>query len=85
MNLVNTPLLGLMAPEGLIGLRILGALGLLVMIPLGIYLWRNQDRWFGHSTDSSNETSGSLGYGKAQTWLVYIGALHLVLWLAFGL
>lgn len=85
MNPCFTPLFALMAPEGLIGLRIFGVLGLLVIIPLGVLLWRKQDQWFGRCDDTPNETSGSLGYGKAQSWLVYVGAVHLFLWLAFGL
>ena len=84
MNPYLTPLFAVMAPEGLVGLKILGGLFLIVLIPLGVMLWRNQDRWFGRCTDTPNETSGSLGYGRAQSWLVYIGALHLALWLVLG-
>ncbi len=84
MNPNLTPVLALMAPEGLIGLKILGVLFLIVLIPLGVVLWKNQDRWFGRCTDTPNETSGSLGYGRAQSWLVWVGALHLALWLVFG-
>lgn len=73
-----------MAPEGLLFLRIVGICGLLLMIPLGILLWKNGDRWFGRCSDVTNETSGSLGYGRAQSWLVYLGAVHLFLWMALG-
>ncbi len=85
MNLHLTPLFAVMSPEGLFGLKIIGILGLIVIIPLGVILYRNQDRWFGRSSDTPSETSGSLVYGLAQTWLVYVGLLHLVLWLTFGL
>jgi hypothetical protein len=74
-----------MSPEGIFGLKIIGILGLIALIPLGIVLFRNQDRWFGRSTDTPSETTGSLTYGLAQTWLVYVGLLHLALWLTFGL
>lgn len=73
-----------MQPEGLFFLKVLGVFLLLVLIPLGVVLWRNQDRWFGRCADTPNETSGSLGYGRAQSWLVYVGAIHLALWLIFG-
>lgn len=85
MNLHFTPLFALMPAEGMFGLRILGFIGLAVLIPLGVLLWRKQDQWFGRCADTPNETSGSLGYGRAQSWLVYVGAMHLFLWLAFGL
>ncbi len=74
-----------MSPEGLLGLKVIGVLGLIIIIPAGVILYRNQDRWFGRSSDTPSETSGSLVYGLAQTWLVYVGLLHLMLWLAFGL
>jgi hypothetical protein len=85
MNPQLTPLFAVMSPEGLLGLKVIGVLGLIVMIPLGVILYKNQDRWFGQCEHTPNETSGSLGYGRAQSWLVYVGLLHLVLWLAFGL
>ncbi len=85
MNPHLTPLFAVMSPEGLFGLKIIGILGLIALIPLGIVLFRNQDRWFGRSTDTPSETTGSLTYGLAQTWLVYVGLLHLALWLTFGL
>ena len=85
MNPHLTPLFAVMSPEGLFGLKIIGILGLTLLIPLGVILFRNQSRWFGRSTDTPSETSGSLVYGLAQTWLVYVGLLHLVLWLTFGL
>lgn len=85
MNPNLTPVLALMAPEGLFFLKILGVFGLLVMIPLGMLLWKKGDQWFGRCGDVPNETSGSLGYGRAQSWLVYIGAVHLFLWMALGL
>ncbi len=74
-----------MSPEGMLGLKVIGVLGLIAIIPAGVILYRNQDRWFGRSSDTPSETSGSLVYGLAQTWLVYVGLLHLMLWLAFGL
>lgn len=79
-----SPILALMPPEGLFFLKVLGVFLLLVLIPVGMMLWRNQERWFGRSSETPNETSGSLGYGAAQSWLVYVGALHLALWLIFG-
>ena len=85
MNPQLAPLFAVMSSEGLFGLKILGILGLIVLIPFGIILFRNQDRWFGRSTDTPSETTGSLTYGLAQTWLVYVGLLHLALWLTFGL
>lgn len=78
-------LLAAMAPEGLILLRVLGVIALIALIPVGVMLWRNQHRWFGRCADTPSETSGSLGYGRAQTWLVYVGAVHIALWLALGL
>lgn len=85
MNPRLTPLFAVMSPEGLLGLKIIGIIGLLILIPLGILLYRNQDRLFGRSSDAPSENSGSLVYGLAQTWLVYVGLLHLALWLTFGL
>lgn len=85
MNPHPTPLFAVMSPEGLLGLKIIGILGLILIIPLGILLYRNQDRLFGRSSDTPSESSGSLTYGLAQTWLVYVGLLHLFLWLALGL
>jgi hypothetical protein len=85
MNPTLTPVFAVMSAEGLLGLRIIGIFGLIVIIPLGMLLYRNQDRLFGRSSDAPTETSGSLVYGLAQTWLVYVGLLHLVLWLTFGL
>lgn len=85
MNPYFTPVLATMSPEGLLGLKIIGIIGLIIIIPLGILLYRNQDRLFGRSSDTPSETSGSLTYGLAQTWLVYVGLLHLFLWLTFGL
>lgn len=85
MNPHLTPLFAVMSAEGLLGLRIIGIIGLIIIIPLGVVLYRNQDRLFGRSSDAPNETPGSLVYGLAQTWLVYVGLLHLMLWLAFGL
>ncbi|WP_395753394.1 hypothetical protein [Prosthecobacter sp.] len=85
MNPQLTPLFAVMSPEGLLGLKVIGVLGLIIIIPAGVILYRNQDRWFGRSSDTPSETSGSLVYGLAQTWLVYVGLLHLMLWLAFGL
>lgn len=85
MNPSLTPVLAAVAPEGLLLIKIVGVLGLLGMIPLGMMLWKNGDRWFGSSHDNPSETSGSLGYGRAQSWLVYLGAVHLFLWMAFGL
>ena len=66
-------------------LKGIGILGLIVLIPAGVLLFKNQDRWFGRSGDGPSETRGSLTYGLAQTWLVYAGLFHLVLWLVFGL
>lgn len=80
-----TPLFAVMQPGAQLMLRIVGIMGFLAMIPLGWVLIKNQDRWFGRSSDSPNETSGSLGYGKLQSWLAYLGVLHLFLWLATGL
>ena len=85
MNPHLTPLFAVMSSEGLFGLKIIGILGLIALIPLGIVLFRNQDRWFGRSTDTPSETTGSLTYGLAQTWLVYVGLLHLALGLTFVL
>ncbi|WP_395736591.1 hypothetical protein [Prosthecobacter sp.] len=85
MNPPLTPLFAVMSPEGMLGLKVIGVLGLIAIIPAGVILYRNQDRWFGRSSDTPSETSGSLVYGLAQTWLVYVGLLHLMLWLAFGL
>lgn len=85
MNLTYvSPIFAQMAPEGLFLLRILGVLALLILIPAGVILWRNQDRWFGRCADTPSETSGGLMYGSMQTWLVYLGALHFALWLALG-
>ncbi|MES2595712.1 MAG: hypothetical protein V4662_10275 [Verrucomicrobiota bacterium] len=85
MNPHFSPLLAAMAPEGLLLLRVLAVIALLIMIPFGVMLYKNQDRWFGHTADTATETSGSLGYGRAQAWLLYIGALHLALFIALGL
>lgn len=85
MNPYLTPVFAVMSPEGLLGLKIIGIIGLIIIVPLGILLYRNQDRLFGRSSETPSETSGSLTYGLAQTWLVYVGLLHLVLWLTFGL
>jgi hypothetical protein len=79
MNPTLTPVFAVMSAEGLLGLRIIGIFGLIVIIPLGVLLYRNQDRLFGRSSDAPTV------YGLAQTWLVYVGLLHLVLWLTFGL
>ncbi|WP_397386006.1 hypothetical protein [Prosthecobacter sp.] len=87
-HLTLAPALAVMSPEGLLGLKIIGIIGiigLIILIPLGVLLYRNQDRLFGRSTDTPSETSGSLTYGLAQTWLVYVGLIHLTLWLTFGL
>lgn len=83
--LTPAPVFAVMSPEGLLGLKIIGIIGLIIIVPLGILLYRNQDRLFGRSSETPSETSGSLTYGLAQTWLVYVGLLHLVLWLTFGL
>ncbi|GEP42721.1 hypothetical protein [Brevifollis gellanilyticus] len=85
MNPHFIPLLAAMAPEGLLLLRVLGALAFVILIPVGFMLFKNQDRWFGHTAEIPTETSGSLGYGRAQAWLLYIGAVHLALFLALGL
>ena len=85
MNPHLTPLFAVMSPEGHLGLKIIGIIGLILLIPLGILLYRNQDRLFGRSSDTPSESSGSLTYGLAQTWLVYVGLIHLALWLTFGL
>jgi hypothetical protein len=82
MNPNFIPLLAAMAPEGLLLLRVLGVIATLVLIPVGVILWKNQDRWFGRCEDTPSETSGGLLYGRAQTWLVYVGAVHVALWLA---
>lgn len=83
MNLTYfSPLLAQMAPEGLLLMRIVGVLGLLILIPTGVLLWRKQDQWFSRCADTPSETSGGLLYGRVQTWLVYLGALHLALWFA---
>ena len=80
-----SPLFAVMQPEALLLLRVVGAVVLLIMIPTGVMLYRNQDRWFGRCGDSPNETSGSLGYGRVQSWMAYLGILHLALWLALGI
>ncbi len=85
MNPHLTPLYATMTAEGQLILKFVGVFGLILLIPAGIVLFKNQNRWFGRSSDPSSETSGSLTYGLAQTWLVYVGLLHLVLWLVFGL
>lgn len=85
MNPQLTPLLATMTSEGQLILKFIGVFGLLILIPAGIVLFKNQDRWFGRSSDTPSETSGSLVYGLAQTWLVYAGLMHLMLWLVFGL
>ena len=85
MNPQLTPLLATMTAEGQMILKGVGIFGLILLIPAGIVLFKNQDRWFGRSGDGPSETRGSLTYGLAQTWLVYAGLFHLVLWLVFGL
>ncbi len=85
MNPHLTPLFAMMTAEGQLILKCVGLFGLTLLIPAGVVLYRNQDRWFGRSSDTPSETSGSLVYGLAQTWLVYVGLLHLLLWLVFGL
>lgn len=85
MNPQLTPLLATMTSEGQLILKFIGVFGLVALIPAGILLFKNQDRWFGRHNDTPSETSGSLVYGLAQTWLVYVGLLHLALWLTFGL
>ncbi len=85
MNPHLTPLIATMTAEGQLILKGVGVFGLILLIPAGIFLFKNQDRLFGRSSDTPSETGGSLTYGLAQTWLVYAGLLHLVLWLVFGL
>lgn len=85
MNPHLTPLIATMTAEGQMILKGVGIFGLILLIPAGILLFKNQDRLFGRSSDTPSETSGSLVYGLAQTWLVYAGLMHLVLWLVFGL
>ncbi|WP_395745635.1 hypothetical protein [Prosthecobacter sp.] len=85
MNPHLAPLFATMSSEGQLVLKFIGVFGLIVLIPAGILLFKNQNRWFGRSGDTPSETSGSLTYGLAQTWLVYVGLMHLMLWLVFGL
>lgn len=85
MNPQLTPLFAMMTSEGQLILKFVGVFGLTLLIPAGIVLFKNQNSWFGRSSDTPSETSGSLVYGLAQTWLVYVGLLHLALWLVFGL
>jgi hypothetical protein len=83
MNMIPfLPFLALMKPEGLLLMRIVGVIGLLVLIPAGLLLWKKQDEWFGRSEDTPSETSGGLMYGRMHVWVLYVGALHLALWFA---
>lgn len=83
MNMIPfLPFLALMKPEGLLLMRIVGVIGLLVLIPAGFLLWKKQDEWFGRCDDTPSETSGGLMYGRMHVWVLYVGALHLALWLA---
>ena len=83
MNLIQCfPLLAKMTPEGLLVMRTAGVIGLLVLIPAGVLLWKKQDEWFGRCGDTPSETSGGLMYGRMHVWVLYIGALHLALWFA---
>ncbi len=85
MNPQLTPLFAMMSAEGQMILKGVGIFGLILLIPAGIFLFKNQDRLFGRNSETASETRGSLTYGLAQTWLVYAGLFHLVLWLVFGL
>lgn len=80
-----SPMLAAMRPDILVFLRVIGLIAFLVLIPVGVLLYRKQDQWFGRYSDSPHETSGSLGYGRMQCWLAYLGFLHLALYVAFGL
>lgn len=83
MNMIPfLPFLALMKPEGLLLMRIVGVIGLLVLIPAGLLLWKKQDEWFGRCDDTPSETSGGLMYGRMHVWVLYVGALHLALWFA---
>lgn len=83
MNMIPfLPFLALMKPEGLLLMRIVGVIGLLVLIPAGFLLWKKQDEWFGRCEDTPSETSGGLMYGRMHVWVLYVGALHLALWFA---
>jgi hypothetical protein len=83
MNMIPfLPFLALMKPEGLLLMRIVGVIGLLVLIPAGFLLWKKQDEWFGRCDDTPSETSGGLMYGRMHVWVLYVGALHLALWFA---
>jgi len=83
MNVIQfLPFLAKMAPENLLLMRIVGVIGLLVLIPLGFLLWKKQDEWFGSGDETPSETSGGLMYGRMHVWVLYIGALHLAIWFA---
>jgi hypothetical protein len=85
MNLqVDSLMIAAMSANGLMVLKLIGILGCLAMAPLGLWLYRNQRRWFGRCADTPSETSGGLYYGQAQAWLIYLGLVHLFLWLALG-
>jgi hypothetical protein len=81
-HIASCPFLAKMTPEGLLVMRTIGVIGLLVLIPAGVLLWKKQDEWFGRCSDTPSETSGGLMYGRMHVWVLYIGALHLALWFA---
>ena len=66
-------------------IKIIAAIGLILWLAAGVYLFKHQDRIFGAHAELPSETSGAQGYSKAQAWLVWLLVAKLLGFLAIAI
>ena len=75
MNLHSLHTLAAMSAEGRMTFKMLAIMATVAMIPLGLYFFKNQKRWFGHDPEVPWDGSGPREYERMQTWVLYWGML----------
>jgi hypothetical protein len=71
-----------MEPLSMMPLKIFFWGGFVATILLGVWLFKNQARWFAVDPDKPAETSGERTYSKAQMFICWLIALKLFAMLA---
>jgi hypothetical protein len=71
-----------MEPVSMLPLKIFFTGGFFVTLLLGVWLFKNQEKWFGLDPDKPAETSGERNYSKAQMFICWLIAVKLFAMLA---